>query len=162
MRAFTRSDPARQTAPALLAATAVTVGALLCPTLAPAESSLQSGSRTASTGASAHLDFRIVIPPVLGLTVNDSAELSGEAANVAIFSNTQHVMLSATHAAGSETVEARPAENRYQLLRAERGRVIRENTACRVADPKVLSPHSHGTGVQVLDTRPVLCTVAMP
>jgi hypothetical protein len=141
----------------------IVCAAVLQPWPAPADSNLQSGARTAKGGASAHLDFRIIIPPVLGLSVVDR-DLSPE--NVEIFSNGRHVTVNAetpAAAAGDATQPMRASstdtERRF-VLRAVRGRVILETTACQLAAPRVL-PHAVNA-VPVVDTRPVLCTVAMP
>ncbi len=146
----------------LLAGAALCLG-LALPWPSPAESNLQSDARTAKGGASAHLDFRIIIPPVLGLSVVDR-DLSPE--NVEIFSNGRHVTVNAetpAAAAGDATRTLRassPDSERRFVLRAVRGRVILETTACQLAAPRVL-PHAVNA-VPVIDTRPVLCTVAMP
>ena len=59
------------------------VGALMLPLLASAESNVQTGAATASPGATAHLDFSIVIPKVLYLRVGSgSAYTSGILASV--------------------------------------------------------------------------------
>jgi len=138
----------------------VTLG-LALPATSPAESNLVSGGRTLKGGASAHLDFRIIIPPVLGLSVVDR-DLSAE--NVEIFSNGRHVTVdaappTATTAAASPAGTV-PATGRRFVLRASRGRVILETTACQVAAPRALAHRA--AGFEVIDTRPVVCTVAMP
>ena len=59
------------------------VGALTLPLLAFAESNVQTGAATATPGATAHLDFSIVIPKVLYLRVGSgSAYTTGTLASV--------------------------------------------------------------------------------
>src|SRR5437660_11335677 len=53
-------------------------GALLLPLMASAESNVQTGTATAAPGATAHVDFSIVIPKILYLRVGTgSAYTSG-------------------------------------------------------------------------------------
>jgi hypothetical protein len=55
-------------------------GALMLPLLASAESNVQTGAATATPGATAHVDFTIVIPKILYLRVGTgSAYASGSA-----------------------------------------------------------------------------------
>ena len=145
-------------------AIAIACAALLLPGQTPAESSLKSGGRTATTGASARLDFRIVIPPVLGLTV---VNRSASEDNVEIFSNSRHVMLNATlpgEATSAAIAGAGRASDasRHLLFRAPRSGILLANCACHLAEPRVVSQRIHAAEVPILDTRPVLCTVAMP
>lgn len=92
---------------------------------------------------------------------------SASADNVEIFSNSRHVMLNATRPGEAASDTAAAAEHsadasRHLLFRAPRGGIILANTACHLAEPRVVSQRIRGAEVQILDTRPVLCTVAMP
>jgi hypothetical protein len=54
----------------------VGAGALMLPLMAFAESNVQTGAATASPGATAHLDFSIVIPKILYLRVGTGSAYS--------------------------------------------------------------------------------------
>src|ERR1700722_16307383 len=57
-------------------------GALTLPLMAFAESNIQTGAATAAPGATAHVDFSIVIPKILYLRVGSgSASASGTLAS---------------------------------------------------------------------------------
>jgi hypothetical protein len=58
-------------------------GALMLPLLASAESNVQTGAATATPGATAHVDFTIVIPKILYLRVgNGSSYTTGSQTSV--------------------------------------------------------------------------------
>jgi len=86
-------------------------GALTLPLLAFSESNVQTGAATASPGATAHLDFSIVIPKILYLRVGTGSaytvgngtavagtggDLTGGVETAAIVSNSGNVTLNAT------------------------------------------------------------------
>ncbi len=141
----------------------VAATALLVPWPLSAESSLQTGARTASVGASAHLDFRIIIPPVLALSVEPSGALPGAAPRVSILSNTRHVLLtaSAPESAG-ERPESLPRARGTMFLGARRGSVIAAESACRRDAPRVIARGASHSGAPIVDLQAVVCTVAMP
>jgi hypothetical protein len=158
--------------------------ALLVPWQVTAESSLQTGARTASVGATAHLDFRIVIPPVLALSIDNASVPAGAAPRVSIFSNSRHVLFAASVPATADErlVAVRPAANgaaalprsgpaaepsvadgaRTLLLTAPRHVVINAQTGCRLAGPRLVASPDRPLAVPIVDQRPVVCTVAMP
>jgi hypothetical protein len=161
------------------------VGAtLLVPWQVTAESSLQSGPRTASVGATAHLDFKIVIPPVLALSIDSASVPAGAAPRASIFSNSPHVLFAASVpvTADERSVLDRPAANgaapsarsgpaaersvadgaRTVLLTAPRHFVINAQTGCRLAAPRLVASRDRPLAVPIVDQRPVVCTVAMP
>jgi hypothetical protein len=166
------------------AAFALVGAALLVPWQVTAESSLQSGARTASAGATAHLDFRIVIPPVLALSIDNAAVPAGAAPRVSIFSNSRHVLFAASVPATADErpVPDRPVANgaavlarpgpaagsavgdgaRTMLLTAPRHFVISAQTGCRLAGPRLVASPDRPLAVPIVDQRPVVCTVAMP
>lgn len=158
--------------------------ALLLPWQVTAESSLATGARTASVGATAHLDFKIVIPPVLALSIESTGVAAGAAPRVSIFSNTRHVLLTAStlvaaderstpgRTGPSETLEPHPAglaanpivdgARRTVLFSAARHAVIAAETACRLGGPRPVATPGRPLGTAILDLHPVVCTVAMP
>lgn len=129
--------------------------ALLATGGAVAESSLQSGVRTKSTGASAHLDFRIVIPPVLALRLEPDAIAAGDAPRVSIESNTRHALLTASSPTGAALAGT-------LLVRAGRGVVLHEEAGCRLVAPRPVPAALVARGAAIVDQRPVICTVALP
>lgn len=143
---------------------ALAASALLIPWHVTAESSLQTGARTATTGASAHLDFRIVIPPVLALSVEPAGATAGSAARVTILSNTRHVLLSASapEPAVGEAVAASRTARGTVFLGPRRGSVITAESACRRDAPRVVAQRGHRDTAPVVDLLPVVCTVTMP
>jgi hypothetical protein len=158
--------------------------ALLSPWPVTAESSLVSGAGTAHVGATAHLDFKIVIPPVLALRIDGASLAAGAAPRVSVFSNTRHVLLTAS---APSSPDDRPAAGRPRsgaaaeprpsgaaasaaldgahstvLLRTGRGAVITAETACRLGGARPVATPGHPPRSPVVDLRPVVCTVAMP
>jgi hypothetical protein len=106
---------------------------LLLPLMAVAESHLQTGSGAALV-ATAHLNFKIVIPPVLSLQVGDSGP-------VAIMSNGRTVALTATARAPS----ANPA-HRNVILSAAARKIIAQDAVCAAS----------------ASAGPVVCTASLP
>jgi hypothetical protein len=125
----------------------ITATSLLLPLWAAAESHLQAAPQSGKVSATAHVDFRIVIPKVLsvGLAAGDSQ--SPGAQRVAIFSNSRNVTLAAS---GSST----PAASNNVILRAAAGKVIAREAACRL-------PADASRGV-FPKTNGMICTVSMP
>ncbi len=74
----------------------MSTASLLLPLTAASESHVQTAAPTARAGASAAVNFRIVIPKVLSMQVNDGAGLSLDARTVTIMSSGHTVSLSAT------------------------------------------------------------------
>jgi hypothetical protein len=92
-------------------------GALM-PMAAPGESHVQSG--VASLSASAHLDFRIIIPEVLYL---NTGAADGIAVPIAVFSNGRSVAL-ATTVHGADSVTA------HLILNGAGRRGVSRSSAC--------------------------------
>jgi len=107
--------------------------ALLLPLMALAESHFEAGTGAALV-ATAHLNFKIVIPPVLYLQVGDHDP-------VAIMSNGRTVALTATARAPS----ANPAHGNVILSAAAR-KVIEQQAVCAAS----------------ASASPVLCTASLP
>jgi hypothetical protein len=111
--------------------------ALLLPFLAAADSQLVGGSAS-PLRATAHLDFKIVIPRVLSLDVSGESRIPG-AQNVAIYSNSHNV-------AFGSTIRASDIARGGLVLNAAARRVIAQNVSC-------------GAGTQ---TSALICTASMP
>ena len=110
----------------------VSTAALLLPLMTMAESHLHTGTGAALV-ATAHMNFKIVIPQVLSLQVGDMGP-------VAVMSNGRTLALTATARAPS----AKPAPGNVILSAAAR-KVIAQDAVCA----------STGAG-------PVLCTASLP
>jgi hypothetical protein len=120
---------------------------LLLPLWAGAESHLQGGPVSGKVSATAHVDFRILIPKVLSLGVAGGDTQGPGTQRVAIFSNSRN----ATLAASSGSM---PAARNNVILRAAAGKVIAREAACQLptdASSRV-SPKTNG----------MICTVSMP
>ncbi len=97
--------------------------ALLLPFLAAADSQVESGSARAALKATAHLDFKIVIPPVLSMDMADSLEVVRGAQTVAIYTNSHNATLAATLAVSDQ------ARGNIILSSAAR-KIIAQNVYC--------------------------------
>ena len=119
--------------------------ALTLPLMAFGESNLQTG--TTALTATAHVDFRIVIPKVLSLGVAGGDTQVLGAQRVAIFSNSRTVTLAASSA-------SMPAARDNVILSAAARKAISREAACRL-------PADAPSGV-ASNTGGMVCTVAMP
>ena len=87
----------------------LSVGALLLPLLATADSQLNVRTVNGAYSATAHLDFKIIIPKVLSLDLGPLGLENGNGGQpcgtrtVAIRSNSRHAMLSATAGLAANT-----------------------------------------------------------
>jgi len=127
--------------------TLVTAAALLLPFLAAGESHLQTGAPGGALRATAHVNFKIIIPRMLYLNVSDGDHAPG-AQTVAIMSNNHNVTLAATLRASGATTPASDEASGNVILSAAAHKVIAQDAACSVG-------LAH-------DTRRVICTASMP
>jgi hypothetical protein len=119
--------------------------ALLLPLLAAADSQVQTGAARATLRATAHLDFRIVIPRVLSLDLASGVESVRGAQTVAIFTNSHNVTLAAT-------VHASDEARGNIILNAAARKVIAQNAACMPGLSRAAAASASG----------VICTASMP
>jgi hypothetical protein len=70
--------------------------ALLMPLMAAAESHIESGAAAAALDATAHLNFKIVIPKVIYLRVASEPELIAGGQTVSVMTTGREVALNAT------------------------------------------------------------------
>jgi hypothetical protein len=133
--------------------------ALLVPMMAVPESRIQTADAGAALQATAHLNFKIVIPKVLYLHVEEASDRDFQ--TVAIMSNSRNVWLTATvrtpETSGSDGA-ARPSANSAPrgnvILSAAARKIIAQNTACTLSEPR---PGRTPTGATQL-----VCTASMP
>jgi hypothetical protein len=127
--------------------------ALLLPFLAAADSRVEGGAVRTTLEATAHLDFKIVIPRVLSMDMADGFEEVRGVQTVAIYTNSHNATLAATVPASEQ------ARGNIILSSAAR-KVIAQNASCAPG-----SPASTGTpanaGSRRRDDR-VVCTASMP
>jgi hypothetical protein len=119
--------------------------ALLLPLLAAADSQVQAGAGRETLRATAHLNFKIVIPRMLSLDLASGVESVRGAQTVAIFTNSHNVTLAATVGASDEA----------------RGNIIMNSAAKKVIAQKAAC----APGASRADAAPfteVVCTASMP
>jgi hypothetical protein len=125
--------------------------ALLVPMAAVPESRVQTAEPGAALQATAHLNFKIVIPKVLYLRVAgvDDRDLQ----TVAIMSNSRNVWLTATLRT-PQTQGTDAAVRGNVILSAAARKVIVQNTACALTEPR--AGHTSAGANQLI------CTASMP
>jgi hypothetical protein len=135
--------------------------ALLLPFLAAADSQLARGAAHTTLEASAHLDFKIVIPRVLSMDIADGlTDMRGAidargARTVAIYANSHNATLAATL----------PSSDRARgnvILNSAAWKVISQNALCTpgLAHAAIARP-ARGLAGQPSNA-PVTCTASMP
>lgn len=136
--------------------------ALLLPISTGAESHLQMGAPGAGLKATAHLDFKIIIPPVLYLDVSDRGVRVPGAQPVAVMSNSRNVTLAAT-ASSADTARGN------NILSAAARKVIAQDAFCTLgpthvtqAAPRAAAAASAGIRARAASAQPVICTASMP
>jgi hypothetical protein len=122
--------------------------ALLLPVTAETESHIQTGAASAAVGATAHLNFRIIIPRVLYVR-------TAGAETLAILSNSHNVTLTATVRSSDTTANQLTSADvvrNHVILSAAARKVIAQDAACA---PGGLHPPPALAGQ-------VVCTASMP
>jgi len=129
----------------------------LLPFLAAADSQVESGSARAALKATAHLDFKIVIPRVLSMDLADSLEDVRGAQTVAIYTNSHNATLAASLAVSDQ------ARGNIILSSAAR-KVIAQSVYC--APGTAAYARGTATARAPAGSRPpsdtVVCTASMP
>jgi hypothetical protein len=134
--------------------------ALLVPMMAVPESRIQSEGAGTGLQATAHLNFKIVIPKVLYLHVAGAND--HDAQTVAIMSNSRNVWLTATlrtpevqgpDGAIRSSADSATARGNVILSAAAR-KVIAQDTACSLSEPGAGRPSAGATQL--------VCTASMP
>ena len=117
--------------------------ALLLPLTAAADSRVQTGAPDTSVSATAQVNFKIVIPTVLYLHVDNGIDRAGGAETVSIMSNGRNVTLNAT----APGLNGRARGN--VILSAAARKSIAQSAQCRLDES---GPAVHRT----------ICTVSTP
>jgi hypothetical protein len=138
--------------------------ALLLPLTVVPESRIQTGAPRAALSATAHVNFKIIIPKVLYLHVGAGNDRVAGAGTVAIMSNNRNVTLNATvrtPAGAIPPVSGDDARGNVILSAAAR-KVIAQDARCTLGfAPAAVAPADSRGRVSV-DTRQVVCTASMP
>jgi hypothetical protein len=90
----------------------VGAAALLLPPTAAPDSHLQAQAGSAASSAAAHVNFKIIVPPVLYLHVSSVNEGGADPRTVAIMSNNHNVTLTATIRAPDDNAAGAPGGTR--------------------------------------------------
>lgn len=123
----------------------MSAGAALLPLLAAADSQVQTAATRAALSATAHINFKIVIPQVLYLHMGGESAGAAGARTVAIMSNGRTVTLqSSTWTSGDD----RSAAHGNLILNAGARRIIAQDAQCA---PK-----------NVMVSTQDICTASMP
>ena len=125
--------------------------ALLLPFLAAADSQVESGSARAALKATAHLDFKIVIPPVLSMDMADTLEVVRGAQTVAIYTNSHNATLAATLAVSDQA--------RGNIILSSAARKVIAQTVYCAPGAAVRAGGAEGSRRQ---GDGVICTASMP
>ena len=159
--------------------------ALLLPLMVAAESHIQTQAASAASAATAHVNFKIIIPTVLYLRAGGGRDRIAGAETVAIMSNSRNVTLSAT----VRTLDSDHPRGSV-ILGASARKVIAQDAPCRefmpmttpeinaqavadlgaeivlhgdkIADAHTASVPPEARGRVKVDGRQVICTVSMP
>lgn len=165
---------------------------LLLPSMAAAESHLQTGAASAKMSATAHVDFKIIIPLALYLRMGDGSDHGRGAETVTIMSNSRNVALNATVRTsdddGSDTSTRmsinsaiatrrsastvnRPVSGdeargnvilRNVILSAAARKVIAQDEQCMLGDAHAAAAAADPHGSVSVNTTRVVCTTSMP
>jgi hypothetical protein len=125
----------------------VGAAAVLLPPAAAPDSHLQTQAGSAASSATAHVNFKIIIPKVLYLRVADTNEGAADSRTVAIMSNNHNVTLTAT-----TRTSLSPAAGNVILSAAAR-KIIAQDALCM--------PSASARRGMLQDSR-VVCTASMP
>jgi hypothetical protein len=134
--------------------------ALLLPMTAVPESHIQAAAVNDAVRASAHVDFKIIIPRTLSLDVGIESHRGQGARMVAITSNNRTVTLGVT--VHTSDVDASGTQARRNvILSAAARKIIAQDAACTSGDAHAAAAAKTPRSVTV-NTGRVVCTVSTP
>jgi hypothetical protein len=102
-------------------------GALLLPLLGAADSHLQSDATRSALSATAHVNFKIVIPQVLSLQMGSENHARAGATTVAIMSNSRTATLNTADRAATDSGSVTRGN---VIFSTAAGRIIAEDAEC--------------------------------
>jgi hypothetical protein len=124
----------------------MSTASLLLPLTAASESHVQTAAPTSRVTATASVNFKIVIPKVLSLQINDADRLSLDAQTVTIMSNGHNVSLNAT----ARTAQSVAHAGGHLILNSASRKGIAQIAQCRLDN-----------GIAAAG-RAAMCTVSTP
>jgi hypothetical protein len=116
--------------------------------MAAGESHLKPAAPTDSSSASAHVNFKIVIPNVLYVHIGGENARTPDTQSVSIFSNGRNVTLNSS----LSTADSRDHAHGNLVLSAAGRKVIAQEAPCALKFPRAANG----------DSRQVICTASMP
>ena len=119
----------------------LSIAVLLLPLTAVPESRSETGAPNSALSATAHVNFKIIIPQVLYLQVGSGGDRARDAQSVSVMSNGHNVSLNATVGAGDSGTHAR------SILSSAARKGIAQDAQCKPGGRAF---------------RAVICTVSMP
>jgi hypothetical protein len=137
----------------------ITGAALLLPLTAVPESQIETGTASTAPSATAHVNFKIVIPQVLYLRVGAGSDEPADAQTVAIMSNGRNATLYSTDRAPDSKTPAR----RSVVFNASARNTIAQQAQCTPTPaPADAVPAADSRDSAKRATRSMLCTASMP
>jgi hypothetical protein len=165
----------------------VGAAALLLPLMAGAGSILQTQARSGQFVATAQVDFKVIIPAVVSLSIGSGDDPRAASGTVSIMSSSRTVTLRATTIRtsddeGSDTppqtstnsaaiptpgsAVQRPASSDDAhgnvILNAARGKIIAQDERCMPGDTHAATAPADPNRTVNMNTTAVICTVSMP
>ena len=131
--------------------------ALLLPMMVAGESHIQTETAGTAATATAHVNFKIVIPKVLYLRVSGGNEPIAGVETVAVMSNSRNVTLNATVRTSDSDVHARGV-----VLGASARKTIAQDALCTLGDAHPAALPAGARLSAKAGDRQVICTVSMP
>jgi hypothetical protein len=133
----------------------MSMAALLLPLMVAADSHIQTKAASAALAAASHVDFKIVIPTVLYMHVENANDRTTRGAEtVAIMSNSRNVTLDATVRTPESEVRARGGG----ILSASARKIIAQDALCTVGAAAPMAARGRAKA----EDRRMVCTVSMP
>jgi hypothetical protein len=165
----------------------MSIAALLMPLMAAANSYLQSKATDGKVVATAHVDFKIVIPTAVYLHLGSGNDRDGSPVPVRIMSNSRTVTLNVSvrtpNDGGSDSstrtsmnspiagpISAVPAKalvsgdkaDRNVTFNAAAGKIITQDEECALRDAHAAAASANPHRVVNVNATEVFCTVSMP
>jgi hypothetical protein len=136
----------------------MSTAALLLPLMVAGESRIQTEAAGTAAVATAHVNFKIIIPKVLYLRIGGEGDRIADTETVAIMSNSRNVTLNATVRTPESGAHARGS---VVVLSASARKVLAQDALCTAGDAHA-TPAPAEAGRMKVDDRQVVCTVSMP
>jgi len=136
----------------------VSTAGLLLPLMASPESHVQTGAASVASSASAHVNFKIVIPQVLFLQVGSRNNRAEDAQTVSILSNSRSVTLGAT----DRTPDSGPHALGSLILGASARKIIAQDARCTLRFAHGAAGPTEPSDRVSVNSHQLVCTASMP